>query len=198
MFNSHVLVVELVDFCFTEINQVCGQRIAEHLVVNVDRSLRDCEEGALADVVLEPEVVIVEDALGFERVLFWKQVTSEGFVLATLWRVHHLRDQHASFRHVRAQLTGQLVFVDESQLDACGVKQDLMYHVVGALGVLDHAVKEDEPRGHHDREHDWVGPVEWILLDQVSKNRQRHCEPHEQERHCVPLNKSQPDVMLTC
>ena len=65
-----------------------------------------------------------------------------------------------------------------------------MDHVVRPLGVLDHPVEDDEPGCHHDRQHDRVSPVEGVLLDEVGKHRQGHCEPHEKQRHGVPLRKS--------
>ena len=64
------------DICFTEIDQICGKRVAENLVVNVHWSLWDGKKGTLADVVFEPEVVIVEDAFVFKRILLWHQIPS--------------------------------------------------------------------------------------------------------------------------
>ena len=77
-------------FSLTEVNQICGQRITEYFIIDVDWSLWDCKEGALTDIVLEPEVVVVEDALKLEGILLWKQVACKRFVLTTLRRVHHL------------------------------------------------------------------------------------------------------------
>ena len=64
------------DICLTEIDEICGERVAEYLVVNVHRSLWDGKKGALADVVFEPEVVVVKDAFVFERILLRHQIPS--------------------------------------------------------------------------------------------------------------------------
>ena len=75
LFQVHVLIVDLVDIGFTQINNVCLECIAEHLIVHVDWPLGNCEESSLTDVVFEPEIVVVEDAFKVERILFWEYVS---------------------------------------------------------------------------------------------------------------------------
>ena len=86
---SHFFIIQFVDLRLTEVNQVRGERVTEHLVVDVHRSLGNREESPLTDVVLEPEVVIVEDAGVIERVGLWDQITCQWLVLGALWRVDH-------------------------------------------------------------------------------------------------------------
>ena len=62
-----------------------------------------------------------------------------------------------------------------------------MHHAIGAPRVLHCPVECHEPHGDHYREHDGVGPVKWILLDEYGEDYQRDNEPHVEHRDRVPL-----------
>ena len=62
-----------------------------------------------------------------------------------------------------------------------------MYHPVSPSRVNDSTVEHSEPCNDHDRQHDRVGPIEGILLDQDGKDEQGHQEPHVQQWNRVPL-----------
>ena len=99
----------------------------------------------------------------------------------------HALDHMCLFSLVAKQSPGALILVDNGQLTARLVKQYLMYHPVSPSGVNDSTVEHSEPRNDHDRQHDRVGPIEGILLDQDGKDEQGHQEPHVQQWNRVPL-----------
>jgi hypothetical protein len=62
-----------------------------------------------------------------------------------------------------------LILVHEGQFAACLVQQDLMNHSVRALRVDNTSVESYEPQSNHNRQHDWVCPVEWVLFNENSE-----------------------------
>jgi len=56
--GCHLLVLQLPDFSLAVVDYVGAHRVTANLVVDVMRTLGDGKEGALTDVVFEPEVRI--------------------------------------------------------------------------------------------------------------------------------------------
>ena len=91
-------------------------------------------------------------------------------IVITLWWVEEVLDHKGSLSLVGAQLAEELVFVNECDLCACGVHQDLMHHVVGHARVINHADENESPCRDHDWQHDRVGPVKRIFANQVCQH----------------------------
>lgn len=102
---------------------------------------RDREQISLRNVVLDPEVSVVEDARIVKRVCLREQVTDQLTVLSLLGRVRQVRDHERPLDSVLPHLPGELILIDEGELGASRVQQYLVHHVVCASTVLDHPIE---------------------------------------------------------
>ena len=158
--------VKLLNVRVREVDNIHVHGIDQHLIIYIHRALRQRKEGCLADEVLEPIVaILVEYVFVVERVRRGEETSGKRFV-AELRRQMHALHHVSLFCLMAKNATRGLIAVNKCQLTSCLVKQNRLYHSVRAAGIGDSAVEREEPEGNHYREHDRVGPVEWIFLDE--------------------------------
>ena len=89
----------------------------------------------------------------------------------------HALNHVGFFGLVAEQSARGLVLVNECQLAASRVQEDLVDHLVRPSRVHHGSVEDDEPKTDHDRQHDGVASVKGVFLDQKCQYRQRHHKP---------------------
>lgn len=120
-----------------------------------------------------------------EGISLWEEATRERFVPILRWIVQSLN--HVRLLGLVAENTPRsLILVDECQLTACLIQQDLMDHAISPTRVDNSTVQREEPSSDHYRQHYRVGPVEWILLNEDGKYDERDNESREEQRNRVP------------
>lgn len=86
--------------------------------------------------------MVVKDARVVERVLLREEVTHELTVLALLRGIRQVLNHQGLLDRVLPHLPEELVLVDEGQLCASRVKQDLVDHVIRASAIPDRSIKD--------------------------------------------------------
>ena len=72
--------------------------------------------------------------------------------------------------HMAENAPGGLILVDECQFRSRLIEQDLLDHPVGPPRIDHGSIQRRHPHKHHDWQHDRVGSIERVLLDE---NRQK-------------------------
>ena len=176
---GHLVALDLGNVCMAEIDHVHVQCVDQNLVVHIEGALWDRKERVLADEVFQPEVSVRMLCTIVEWVLIGEKLTGEWLVAELRWVVQSLH--HVSLLSlVPEQPSCRLILVHKGELTSCLVQQNLVYHAVSAPRVNDHSVNGEPPEGNHDGQHDWVGAIEGILLDQHGQHGEGNQEASEQ------------------
>ncbi len=103
-----------------------------------------------------------------ERVLLREQRARQRTIAILRWVMHTLH--HVSLLSLMAEQSScGLVLVDKGELAASLVEQHLVNHPIRTARIDHSTVENGEPGDDHDRQHDRICSIEWVLLDQEAK-----------------------------
>ena len=181
----HLVAIEFHDVGVTEVDHIHGESIDQSLVVGVHGPLWESEERVLTDVVLEPEVTPLLRITIMEGILRREQVTRQRLI-PILRRVVQALHHMSLLGLMSKDSASRLILVHKGQLTTSLIEEDLLNHAIGAPRISHGPVKNNEPNGDHDGQHDRVCPIERVLFYQYSEDCHGHKEPHIEQWDCVP------------